>query len=150
VLEAANAIAADEAIRRVAAAVAAAQKAVDGRWSLIVAMTGSESAASAQDNALAETKRVLVQLQAERPALDNAHAPGFLDLAATAADVSDLVQSAGLTSPAGFEANVVAPTVASVVSGVKAAATGALIGLPIVLVLGIALGLWWWLPRRRP
>jgi hypothetical protein len=145
VLDAANALAADKAIADVQAAVDRLQKAIDGRWSILVSLTGSESAASAQDNDLAASRRLLADLQARRPDLDNDHVAGFLELAGAAAMVQASVAGANRATPETFKAEVVDTTVDQVTTpglwptwlwtaiGVGALVVLAVIAAPMVL-----------------
>lgn len=144
-LDAANAIAADRAIASVQAAVDRLQAAINGRSSVLAWITGSESSASAQDNSLRVSKEILGQLQDKRPQLDDAGMPGFLGLAAAGGAVQEAVDGAQLQSGAGFVAEVVDPTIASV----KQVATVAAFGLGGLLLAALGVVVFVWLLARK-
>ena len=139
-----NAAAADEALARVRDAERAATAAVAGRSSVLVWLTGSSSSASAQDENLRQTSKIRAQLEGMRPDLTDAGVPGFLELAAVGANVSDIIEDARRQSGAGFQEEVIAPTVAEA----KAAATVGAFGLASVGILALVVWGLMYLPRR--
>lgn len=112
-LTAAQAKIADSAIAKVSAAASDLRSAVEGESLFLTWVTGSESAASARRNALATTDKVEKQLRDQRKTLTPERLLAFVELAATAADVSSIVADARRMTAAGFKAEVIDPTLAA-------------------------------------
>jgi hypothetical protein len=142
-----NAQLADQALDRVRAAIVAGRAAVESRSGFWTYVTGSESAATAENESLRQSGNGLALLESQRPDLTDERLPGFLDAAAAFADVRSLVAAAHLQTTAGFEEQVVAPSVATI----KSAATWGVLGLSGVAVIAIVVALFIYFPpgRRR-
>lgn len=143
-LDAANAVAADNAVAQVEAAVAKLQAAVNARSWVLTFVTGSQSTAAAEDESLRQSKKILDQLRTERPDLTNEGLGGFLELAAAGGSVQASVDAAQLATGSGFAANVVAPTIAGVKSlaGTVGLGVGGLLAI-VAAVFGLLLFLKW-------
>lgn len=103
---------ADQALARVRAAEAAAVAAVEDESWVLNWLAGSESAAAARRESLRHTQNIRADLERRRPWLVSEGLVGFLELAAAAAEVSALLESARRMTAGGFGAEVVSPTLA--------------------------------------
>lgn len=101
---------ADDAIAAVRAAVAQAQEAIDSEVVALTWLTGSESARAVRQESLRQSKKILDQMLAKRPSLDENGLVGFVQLGSAGAQVDALIASARRMTAAGFKKEVVDPT----------------------------------------
>lgn len=129
---------ADHAIAKVQAATSAAREAVNQESSFLSWITQSQSGRDARLGALAQQEKVLGQLRRDRTKLQtDADLAKLLKFAADVADVKTILEDAQRMTAAGFNREVVQPTLKSFSFGLGG----------IVTLAAVAFGAWLWLRR---